>query len=93
MMRSFFDTNVLVYLFDEDSAKRKARAQVVLEQESEAGRAVLSTQVLQEFFVTVTRKLASPRIPSKGRVHPRFPRNTLKRKRKPISPQALHELY
>ena len=59
-MRSFFDTNVLVYLFDEDSPKKKAKAQVLLEQESEAGRAVLSTQVLQEFFVTVTRKLASP---------------------------------
>jgi len=60
MMRSFFDTNVLVYLFDEDSPKKKAKAQVLLELESEAGRAVLSTQVLQEFFVTVTRKLASP---------------------------------
>lgn len=45
LTRSFFDTNVLVYLFDEDSPKKKARAQVVLEQESEAGRAVLSTQV------------------------------------------------
>jgi predicted nucleic acid-binding protein len=32
----------------------------VLEREVEAGSAVLSTQVLQEFYVSVTRKLASP---------------------------------
>jgi predicted nucleic acid-binding protein len=32
----------------------------VLQREIEAGRAALSTQVLQEFYVNVTRKLASP---------------------------------
>ena len=60
MSRSFFDTNVLVYLFDERDPNKKVRAQQVFEQESERGRAVLSTQVLQEFYWAVTRKLASP---------------------------------
>lgn len=60
MNRSFFDTNVLVYLFDEDAPEKKARAQQLLEQEAGEGRAVLSTQVLQEFYVAVTRKLARP---------------------------------
>lgn len=32
----------------------------MLQREIEAGRAALSTQVLQEFYVNVTRKLASP---------------------------------
>ena len=59
-MRSFFDTNVLVYMFDEDSPKKKPRAQALFEQETAAGRAVLSTQVLQEFYVVVTRKLTIP---------------------------------
>lgn len=59
MTRSFFDTNVLVYLFDNRDPGKKIRAQEVFARESEAGRAVLSTQVLQEFYWAVTRKLAS----------------------------------
>lgn len=60
MMRSFFDTNVLVYLFDGDAPAKKGKAQALLKEEVSEGRAVLSTQVLQEFYVTVTRKLAEP---------------------------------
>lgn len=59
-MRSFFDTNILVYLFDEDAPAKKAKAQLLLKEEVEAGRATLSPQVLQEFYVVVTRKLAKP---------------------------------
>jgi len=59
-MRSFFDTNVLLYLFDTGEPEKKARAQEVVEREIRADRAVLSTQVLQEFYVNVTRNLASP---------------------------------
>jgi predicted nucleic acid-binding protein len=61
--RSFFDTNVLLYLFDNLVPEKKARAQEVLSSEVEAGRAVLSTQVLQEFYVNATRKLAEPLSP------------------------------
>ncbi len=60
MSRSFFDTSVLLYLFDDSVPERKARAQEVFCEELEAGRAILSTQVLQEFYVNVTRKLAEP---------------------------------
>ena len=60
MRRSFFDTNVLVYLFDNRDPGKKIRAQQIFGEESRRGRAVLSTQVLQEFFWAVTRKLASP---------------------------------
>jgi predicted nucleic acid-binding protein len=58
--RSFFDTNVLLYLFDNSVPEKRARAQELFSEEVEAGRAVLSTQVLQEFYVNVTRKLAEP---------------------------------
>ena len=50
-MRSFFDTNILVYLFDEDNPEKKARAQVLLEKETECGRALLSTQVSCKNFI------------------------------------------
>lgn len=59
-MRAFFDTNVLVYLFDADAPEKQARARELLEHEVTEGHAVLSTQVLQEFYVAVTRKLATP---------------------------------
>jgi predicted nucleic acid-binding protein len=58
--QTFFDTNVLVYLFDNRDPEKKIRAQQVFAEESERGRAILSTQVLQEFYWVVTRKLASP---------------------------------
>lgn len=56
----FFDTNILVYLFDGDAPARRDRAREVFSREVEAGRFVTSTQVLQEFYVAVTRKLAVP---------------------------------
>ena len=62
-MRAFFDTNVLVYLFDNEVPAKKAVAQELLRAETEKGRVLLSTQVLQEFYVTVTRKLAVPLSP------------------------------
>lgn len=58
--RTFFDTNVLVYLFDTDSPTKQARAREIFAQQASAGQIVLSPQVLQEFYVTVTRKLARP---------------------------------
>ncbi len=58
--RTFLDTNVLVYLFDADAPGKQARARETLARALEQGAVVVSTQVLQEFFVTVTRKLARP---------------------------------
>ena len=60
MSRSFFDTNVLLYLFDSSAPEKKSQAQEVFFEEVQAGRAVLSTQILQEFYVNATRKLADP---------------------------------
>ena len=59
-MRVFFDTNILVYLFDADAADKKEQARARFETEASAGRVLLSTQVLQEFYVSVTRKLSVP---------------------------------
>lgn len=53
----FVDTNVLVYQFDESDPTKQQRAIDVMSVlwETRSGR--LSHQVLQEFYVTVTRKL------------------------------------
>ena len=56
-VRSFLDTNVLVYSDDHD-APRKQRRSLELIAEARRGRTgAISTQVLSEYFATVTRKL------------------------------------
>jgi predicted nucleic acid-binding protein len=65
-LRSFFDTNVVVYLFDGDAPEKQVRARELLAREVGKGQAVLSTQVLQEFYVTVTRKLTVPLSPDEA---------------------------
>ena len=53
----FVDTNVFVYLFDKDAPAKQAAARRLIQEQGPPGHIVLSTQVLQEFYVTVTRKL------------------------------------
>ena len=55
--RSFFDTNVLVYADDKAIPAKQRRAIELVAEHRRAGTGVLSSQVLQEYFVTVTRKL------------------------------------
>ena len=55
--RSFFDTNVLVYADDKATPAKQRRALELIAEHRRAGTGVLSSQVLQEYFVTVTRKL------------------------------------
>jgi predicted nucleic acid-binding protein len=53
----FIDTNVLIYADDLDAEAKRDKAQRVLREAMAGGHGVLSTQVLQEFFVIATRKL------------------------------------
>lgn len=55
--RAFFDTNILVYADDLAAGAKRERAMVVLDEHIRAGLAVVSTQVLQEFYAITTRKL------------------------------------
>jgi predicted nucleic acid-binding protein len=54
----FVDTNVLVYAFDKGNSPKKQIAQQLLHELMEDDRLRLSTQVLQELFVTLTRKVS-----------------------------------
>jgi predicted nucleic acid-binding protein len=58
--REFVDANVLVYAFDSSAGKKQQAAQTLLERLWEDGSGCVSVQVLQEFFVTVTKKVAKP---------------------------------
>jgi predicted nucleic acid-binding protein len=58
--KTFVDTNVLVYAHDLDEHEKRARAHDVLRTLWENGTGIVSPQVLQEFYVTVTRKIRRP---------------------------------
>jgi predicted nucleic acid-binding protein len=58
--RTFVDTNVLVYAYDADAGDKHEAAQARLQALWEDESGAMSTQVLQEFYVTVTRKLRRP---------------------------------
>lgn len=58
--RVFIDTNVLLYADDLDAGDKREKAHEILHQVYVDGNGVISTQVLQEFFVASTRKLGVP---------------------------------
>ncbi len=51
------DTNILVYTFDDSDKERQRLAEAIFSELAESERIRLSTQVLQEFYVTMTRKV------------------------------------
>jgi predicted nucleic acid-binding protein len=56
-VRSFFDTNVLVYTDDGDTPEKQRAAIDLLARARSDGSGVVSTQILQEYFAASTRKL------------------------------------
>ena len=58
--KTFVDTNVLVYAHDVDDPSKHDLARDALRELWNDGTGVLSPQVLQEFYVNVTRKIAMP---------------------------------
>ena len=58
--KTFVDTNILIYAHDVDAKAKHEVAKDVLRELWNQRTGVLSMQVLQEFYVNVTRKIASP---------------------------------
>ena len=56
----FLDTNVLVYAYDRSEPDKQQRALEVLDRLAVTGAGMISAQVLSEFFVAVTHKIAAP---------------------------------
>ncbi|MCH8992302.1 MAG: PIN domain-containing protein [Acidobacteria bacterium] len=65
--RVFVDSNVLIYAHDLDARDKHLRAVEVVRGLWENRNGILSTQVLQEFYVNVTRKIPEPLPRSKAR--------------------------
>jgi len=57
---TFVDTNVLVYAHDRSETRKQPIAQALLDVLWQTRSGVLSTQVLQEFYVVATRKFDPP---------------------------------
>jgi predicted nucleic acid-binding protein len=66
-VKTFIDTNVLVYAHDTDAGARHAAAKTLLAELWDNRNGSLSTQVLQEFYAVVTRKFKPPMPRAKAR--------------------------
>jgi predicted nucleic acid-binding protein len=55
----FLDTNILVYAYDRSAGEKHTLAARLVEQSWEDKKNCLSIQVLQEFYVSITRKIAN----------------------------------
>lgn len=56
----FVDTNILIYAYDTSAGQKHTVAVKLLADLWKTETGVISTQVLQEFYVNVTRKIAKP---------------------------------
>ncbi len=54
------DTNILVYAYDYAEPGKQKKALNLIDSLVTAGTSFVSTQILSEFFVTVTRKISDP---------------------------------
>jgi predicted nucleic acid-binding protein len=57
MPGEFVDTNILVYAYDRTAKEKFDRSRGLMEKLWDSGQGVVSTQVLQEFYITVTTKI------------------------------------
>jgi predicted nucleic acid-binding protein len=55
--RVFLDTNIIIYAYTSSGEKKHSIAMNIIEDLWRSGSGVISTQVLQEFFVCVTTKI------------------------------------
>ncbi len=66
-MPDFVDTNILIYAEDRDAGAKRDVARDLVVDLWESREGVVSVQVLQEFYVNVTRKLKKPLGSTKAR--------------------------
>ena len=59
-VKQFVDTNILVYAYDISAGDKHILAKNCVRQLWDSGMGVVSAQVLQELFVTLTKKIPKP---------------------------------
>ena len=65
--RVFLDTNILIYAHDMDAGSKHDAARAIVEKIWDDETGIISTQVIQEFYVNVTRKMPKPITPVQAR--------------------------
>ncbi|RZB37600.1 MAG: hypothetical protein SRB2_01144 [Desulfobacteraceae bacterium Eth-SRB2] len=63
----FLDTNILIYAHDMDAGLTHDMALSIIEKIWEEEIGIIRTQVIQEFYVNVTRKISNPITPVQAR--------------------------
>lgn len=61
MSKVFLDTNILVYSLDQSDAGKREKCRGLIKRLTSENSGVISTQVMQEFFVATTAKLGADR--------------------------------
>lgn len=69
MSKVFIDTNILVYSMDSRDKKKKTKCRSLLKTLDNKKTGVISTQVIQEFYVTAVKKLKIEPLPAKSIIH------------------------
>ncbi|WP_041396109.1 PIN domain-containing protein [Gracilinema caldarium] len=65
----FIDTNILVYTLDKNDKIKNERARAIVQKIIDAHYPVISTQVINEFFIVATKKLNAEPIVVKNIIH------------------------
>ncbi len=58
--KTFLDTNIIVYAYDSSARSKHETAKKIMKELWGSGQGIISTQVLQEFYVSVTKKIPKP---------------------------------
>ena len=64
--RVFLDANIFVYAQDAGAPAKQRKSREIIAQLAASGNGIVSTQVLQEFFVAATRKPGVAPVAAKG---------------------------
>lgn len=69
MSKIFIDTNILVYALDNKDKEKKKKTREIIKKVIDSYQAVISTQVIKEFYVVATKKLNIDPIIAKNIIH------------------------
>ncbi len=69
MSKIFIDTNILVYTMDNYDPAKQEKCRMLLKDTLNESQGVISTQVMQEFYVTATKKLGADPLLIKNILH------------------------
>ena len=69
MSKIFLDTNILLYTLDENDKDKQKNARKIVRNVTKHYTSVISTQILQEFYVVSTSKLGVEPLLAKSIIH------------------------